>query len=457
VSTSEQDKARQHAENMAAAARHGWAVTEYGDHGRSASMFAGKGGGAARSDYRRLSADIRTGLVDVVIVHDVSRADRQLETWAPLLAMCRRNGVAVYVTSEDETYDLSKPNHWAALAGAGIQAEKESLVKSAQIRSGKAQWASKGHPAGGMHYGIRRIKDPDKTRNAWLRNEPHPDTGPVVARIIAEVAAGRPYVHVARDLDRDGIPTPGKATSWHGSTVASIAGNEMYAGVVVPEELSLAARARQARDRQRARDGKVTRPGRQVHRYSGALSCGRCGGPVVGYTATNGRGRYRCKAGCMSIDSAAVDLFIDTWAVARLSRPDYIDLVHQGGDSAAAAAARSEAATLQAELDEMAAVASPRAYAIREAATLPRIAAALRRAEEAEAPSALAGLPDANRAVVEQRWNALETSARRAAIRALAPFAILQPGTRGHSSTGTGRHGSGTPLAERIVMRPDGL
>ena len=42
-----------------------------------------------------------------------------------------------------------------------------------------------GRPQGSIPYGIRRVRDPEQTRHAFVRDEPHPDTGPVAARIVA--------------------------------------------------------------------------------------------------------------------------------------------------------------------------------------------------------------------------------------------------------------------------------
>jgi DNA invertase Pin-like site-specific DNA recombinase len=101
VSTTDQDTARQHAANRTAAAREGWVTTEYSDDGLSASMFAGVKGGANRADYRRMLTDITAGQLDLLVVHDVSRASRELEGWAPLLGQCRRAERAVTAAALD--------------------------------------------------------------------------------------------------------------------------------------------------------------------------------------------------------------------------------------------------------------------------------------------------------------------------------------------------------------------
>jgi hypothetical protein len=56
------------------------------------------------------------------------------------------------------------------------------------------------------------------------------------------------------------------------------------------------------------------------------------------------------------------------------------------------------------------------------------------------------GLPDASRAVAARRWASLTVPARKAALRILAPDAIIRPGRRGPDPS---------PVSERVVLWPD--
>ena len=444
VSTDDQDTARQHAENLAACARYGWSPREYSDDGIGASSRSrGKKAGAMRPDYRAMRRDILTASAgDVLVVHDVSRADRQLETWSALLADCRRTGVRVYVTGDDELYDPGKANHWRLLATAGINAESESLVKGDQIRSGIAYWRSQGHPQGRPTYGIARRRDPDKIRNRWVANVPDPQTGPVAARIVGAIAACVPYAEIARALNRDGIPTPRAGREWHSSVVAKIALHASdYAAVgIVTEETANAALARIAATAGMGR-GSGTRA--QTHRYSGCITCHRCQGMLAGAPHANGTIRYRCKQGCTSVDAGQVDTYLDAWAIARLSRPDAVALVTDSGQRKAAEDARRRASDLQAELDTwVTAGISARAYALKEREIMPQITAALADAQRAATVPALAGLADSDPGIVRARWGSLTATARKQAIRALAPRATMGPGKRG----------TGTPVQDRLSM-----
>jgi DNA invertase Pin-like site-specific DNA recombinase len=444
VSSSEQDTARQHAENRQAAAELGLIPREYCDDGIGASSRShGKLAGANRPDWRAMMADIMTAIPgDTLIVHDVSRADRQAEFFLRLLAECRRHAVLVHVTGEHETYDPGKANHWRTLATAGVAAESESLVKGDQIRSGKAYWRSQGHPAGRFTYGIHRVKDDTKSRNSWVRDEPDPATAPTVKRIVLAVGKAEQYHAIARALDADGIPTPRGGKNWNASTVVKIAGNADYvrAGIVTQEEHAAAA-AVIARTRGTGRGSGAKA---QQHRYSGVLHCHRCGKPCRG----SKRDGYRCPDGHTSIPAADVDAYLDAFAIARLSRDDALPLFSSAGDPGAVLAARQEAAALQANLDAFLDDdgITPAEYKRKKAGLQPRIDTALRRAQEASIPSALSGLADADRAVVAARWHSLTVQARRAAMIAMCPRALLGPGTRDGM----------TPVEQRVTLLPDG-
>jgi DNA invertase Pin-like site-specific DNA recombinase len=454
VSTTDQSLARQYEANRAAAAERGWLVTEYEDPGLSASRFAGRDGGANRAHWSRLLGDLAGGRIDVLVLWEPSRGDRQLTGWSELLDTCRRTGTLVHITSHGRTYDPADARDWRSLAEDGIDSAYESEKLSKRIKAGKDYWHSQGHPYGGaVPYGIKRINDPDRPRNRWLRDEPDPQTGPVARRIIRDIGAGVPLAALARTLTAEGIPTPGRSATWHPTTLVKMAENPAYvaAGVVTAEE-SAAARTRLARSK---RTGE--RPARQEHRYSGCLACYKCGSPVRG--VAQGNVRYRCRNGCVSMLAAPVDAWIDALAVERLSRPDLLVLVAVA-DAGSAARFWTEADQHRAAMAEAAAsyAAGKLPLPVLEQVTTDlqaRLDVAEAAARAAETPSALAGLPDENRAIVAERWDALTVSARRAALRALAPLAQLRPGTKGHASGGSGRHAAGTPIENRVVLWPD--
>lgn len=455
VSTPEQDYERQNDQNRDVATREGWAAAEYAEKA-SASRFAGRNGGEHRPEWRRLLADVTSGRVDVLVLWEPSRGDRQLAGWATLLDMCRRHGVLIHITLHRRTYDLTIAREWRSLAEDGITSAYESETVSDRVLDGKAAGRRAGRPQGSVAYGVHRVRDPEKTRWAFLRDEPDPVTGPVVARIIREAGQGTSYQDIAEALTADGIPTPGaamgrkrQAGAWHPTVVARIAVNPVYvAAGVVTEEESGRARARAAASG-RLNAGRGERPRIQRFRYSQVLTCGACGATVRGALKA-GADRYLCPDGHVSILCADADPFIDEVAIARLCKPDLIGLFREA-DTAGAEAARAEAARYRRKIAD--ATASYNADRI-DLATLeeitavnrPKAEAAEQRARDAEMPAALAGLPDEDREIVRARWDSLTLSARKAALRVLAPYAVALPaGARGSRRI---------PVHLRIVLWP---
>lgn len=456
VSSKLQSIDRQREENTAAAGRKGWDLTEYSDKVK-ASRF---GRQAARENWGALLSALDTGQVDVLILNEPSRGDRKLTQWSMLLDACRDRGVLIHVTSDDYTYDVRIPRDWEHLANAGVASAAEVNKLSMRIKSGKAEAVREGRPQG-LPYGVQRFYDPAKRKHNFLRDEPHPETGPVARRIVGQVAAGVAYSHIVAVLNRENVPPPSaarkvKAAQWNAGTVRRIAETSEYLASVgvVDEQTSLAAR-------RRAREGKRTgeRAGRQVYRYSSALACGVCGNPVDGvHKRWKGKGehksedqgaRYVCKRGHLSVLTEAVDAWIDELCVERLSRPDLIGLVRQTGNHKAEQY-RAEAERHRQKIRDAVDSYNHDRIGIGEledvrAFRKPKIEAAEKQARDAETPSALAGLPDEDRAVVRARWKSLTVSARKAAVRILAPDAVIRPAGRGRQ----------VPIDERVILWPE--
>lgn len=438
VSTKDQEAGRQNEGNRATAARNGWQLAEY-EEALSASRFAGRAGGANRKEYRRLLADVRAGQIDVLILWESSRGDRQLTGWSTLLDAYREHGVLIHVTSEDYTYDVSKARDWKALAEAGIDSALESEKMSMRVTDGKRSRAAKGVPQGSIAYGLRRIWDPAKPKLNWLRDEPDPETGPVAARIVREVARGDGYGDICARLNAEKIPPPSisrgrrhKAAQWNRTTITRIAGNPAYARFgVVTEEESLKAR-RRVTDAMR----KGERPGRQTYRYSQLMKCSLCGGLVRGVTL-RGEARYMCPADHgghgNSIPAAAADDFLDAVAVEFIATRA-AELVTRT-DGTEAARHRTEAAGHRQKIREATESYNNDRIGIAELEDIRRFRlakaeAAEKHAADAELPSELSGLPDDDRAVVAARWESLTVAARKAAVRVIMPDLTLLPGRR---------------------------
>jgi site-specific DNA recombinase len=441
VSTKDQQTDRQNRANREVAAREGWAATEYED-----KVGAGRFTTKTREDYERLLAEIKAGRVDVLVFWESSRGGRELEGWAHLLKACRARGVLIHVTNHQRTYDVRIGRDWKTLAEDGVRSEDEINLLSERVTDGKRERAAMGVPQGSIAYGVRRVWDPAKPKLNWVRDEPHPDTGPIAAEIIRRVGDREAFIDIARDLNARGIPSP-KGGQWARTSVVRIADNPVYVGAgVVTQKESNAAKARIIEGKGQG-SGSGERPNAAKLRYSGCMKCSICGEPVQGHCPYyDPAGRYQCKGtehtartakGTAWISAARADQWIDELAIKWLSQPVALALLEAGDDSGArealdeaegydlrVAEAKAKAESGDLDPDELMLLAAAVKGWARKAAE------ARERAEKLAMPSPLAGLPDEDEARVRANWEALTIGARKAAIRVIAPNMVLRPGSQ---------------------------
>ncbi len=396
---------------------------------------------------------MKAGRIDVLVLWEPSRGNRELESWAHLLNACRARGVRVHVTQHGRTYDPSNSRDWRSLAEDGVDSAYESEKISVRVRRGKADGKMAGRPQGGIAYGVHRVRDPERTVRAWVRDEPDPTTGPVAQEIIRRVGKRHSYTAIARSLNERGIPSPA-GVLWTGTTVVNIARNPVYvsAGVVIQAE-STAARARITETKGRGK-GSGERPAAAKFRYSEAMHCAECGSPVAG--SSRGAGRYYCRGkhdsrtayGTGWVDMRQADAWIDSLAIEWLSQPAALALLDSADDTGAREAL-GEAESFEQRVAEATAKCEsgdvePEELTLLAAAVkgwTRKAQDARKRAEKLATPSPLAGLPDENYDLVAERWEALTIGARKAAVKIIMPDLTLMPG----------RQGEDVPVQQRIT------
>jgi len=433
----------QTAECEADAAGQGWTVAERYSDGVSASRFATK----ARKHWARLLADLDQGKLDILVLWESSRGDRDLPTWVQLLATCRERGVRIRITSHERTYDVRNGRDWKSLAEDGIDSAYESEKTSVRLKRAMVAQAVAGRPQGHHLYGYERVYGVDERgKRVLLRVRPHPSQAPIVAEIVARVGKGEPVLTICRDLEARGVPAP-KGGRWLRSTVRDMAMRLDYLGkrelrgevsdaiwpAVVTEADHLAAR-RVLGDRSR----RASRPTRQKWLLSYLATCAVCGEGLHGRPARGPvAARYQCSVrGCASIHAAPLDDLV-TEVVCRYLAADL--KLRPPSNDAVVLAARLEAETRQTELGQWRESArrgetTPASLAHIEAGLLDDIKAAWRRAEQATTPPVMLDVIDGAHGrldVIRARFVALPVAARRDIIASLLDVKILRATTQG--------------------------
>lgn len=404
--------------------------------------------GKRRPAYLRLLDDMAAGLVDVVLVWHTDRLHRsplELETFIAT-AESRKPAVNVHAVQAGPL-DLSTPSGRMVARQLAAVARYEVELKADRQKASNRQAAESGVPrGGGRAFGFEDDKITHRPREAKA-----------VRDAVSGVLAGRSLHEIARTWNASGVLTV-NGKEWNATTVRQMLARPRNAGLreyndeiigkatwkpLVPEE-TWRAMVTLLSDPAR-RNGPGPRPRWLL---SGIAMCGYPGcdrtmkgatASAASYQAAANRPIYRCRGGGhLSRDAAALDAFIDRVAIARLSRPDAIELL--GDDRAVdVAAMHTEARELRARKDALALEAatggiSPAQMRIINQSIDGQLAALEAEIVSASQGSVLAGL--AGREDVEKRWGLLTLERRRGVVDALMTVTVLPVGRTGRPRAG---------------------
>ncbi|NEN51041.1 recombinase family protein [Modestobacter muralis] len=424
--------AEQEAECRAVCERNGWTVVEvFSDNDRSASRYATKD----RPQYRRLIEFVEARSCDVLVTWEASRAQRDLLAYGRLRDLCEAKGVLLSYSGR--TYDMRDAEDRFGTGLDALLAERESdQTRKRVLRAVRAN-AAAGSPHGRMLYGYRREYGPDRR---LLRQVPDEDSAPIVREAARRVLSGETPYAVAQDLNRRGVPTPtGGARGWDLTQVKRLCVNPGYAGKRVHQGKVVGDAAWPAlldEGTHHALVARLTDPKRRSqrdsairHLLSGVAVCGVCGGRVR-VQKNRGSDAYLCVDGFhVSRREDLVDNLVEAVTVARLQRPDVLELLAAGDDEDVAGAldeVREKRARLEGFYDAAAAGNLTAAALSRiEANLLPEIAAAERRAHGAVLSPIVADVAGHDAA---ERWAGLTMPQKREVITTLMEVRIMPAG-----------------------------
>lgn len=475
----------QEAECLTLCSDNGWRVVEvFTDNDRSASRYATR----ERPAFDRLIRLLEAGNADVLVAWEASRTTRDLRTFLDLRDLCEH--AHILYSYEGTTYDMGDPRDRQRATEDAVKAEGESGRTSFRVQRAVRANAHRGRPHGKFSYGYRREYDPTtRELSAIVENT---EQAEVIREAARRVLAGESLFAVSRDLDRLGVPRPGGTAEGHCGTCGrwialnrngtirhhyrrgepscvgggdapneirdgvrrwdpttlrrlllnpAYAGKRVHRGAVVgdaawvpiltePDHLALTALltdpARQTSPK--GREGAIR------HLLSGLATCGVCGGQVNILKARNSVLRYHCKERfCIARKKIDLDDFVCRVVVARLSRPDAVDLLRPAGADTQFTEAVQELRALRARLDGFYDQAAdggltPAALARIEERLLPQIQAAERRAQHWAIPTVVSEVVGSDD--VAGRWETLTLAQKRAVISTLMDVQIM-PAVKG--------------------------
>jgi DNA invertase Pin-like site-specific DNA recombinase len=390
--------------------------------------------------WAKVKARIADGDIGVLVMWEQSRAQRDLRQYAELRDLLRSTGTKWCYSGR--LVNLDDPGDSMTSAIEAVMAEHEAEQTSKRIRRATRAQAAAGRPHGPALYGYERVYDP--ASGALVGQTPVEAEAAIVREIFERIARRESIARIVADLEGRNVPTRGKP--WKRYRIGQIVTNRGYIAkrvhrgqvigpaawpAIVDESLFVAANAVMS-DPERQKSVATSR----VRWLLGGIArCGLCGGPMQ-YGRDRGVTRvYRCKPGGGHLSRAgeALDEYVTGAVLERLERGG-LDLTTPD-DADAAAAARAEAVMLRARLD---AAADQYAAGKLTAPTLARIEARLLadiadaevRARATIAEPVLADLAGPG---VEARWDALDITEQREAVRLLVDVIVHPDPRRGHN------------------------
>lgn len=316
-----------------------------------------------RPQFEEMMTAVREGRVQVIVVRHLDRLVRRMADLERVLADCDKAGAHIVSASDGVDTSTDGGRLVARLLGSIAQGEVER--KSARQRAAVMQAAEQGRWVGGRRaFGYEA--DGVTVRESEAR---------YVRQAVADVLAGESSAGIAREWNKAGLTTS-RGNKWTRSAVRDVLGNPRIAGL---------RRHRPAEDRKHIRsyplDGivgraewpglvdedtwramvrvmfppeRVGRTGGTKRLLTGVALCGVCGQGVHAGGASHGNDCYRCVSmRHFNRLAAPVDDFVQKVAVARLQRPDALDLfVTDDGEDVQALSA--EADVLRSRIDQVA-------------------------------------------------------------------------------------------------------
>ena len=320
----------QERKGQAQALAKGWVVVtdRYVDDGYSGTL-------RHRPALDRLLADVKAGIVDVVIITKMDRLARSLKLLLELWDLIESYGATVVVIEESIDTSTSVGRLIRNVLGSIAEFERDTFLsrslngKKSKILRDEVVRTPTSAPYGYRYVLRSRAKDGDEERSQPGRLEIIEEQRATVLRIFELVAGGMSTLKVAELLTREGVPTQKGRPHWGHATISHMIKNTTYTGqaphgtyvVVGHREDKETGKNKQLRKRREPSDDDYTpcpaivspelwhaanaklvinrtqskRNAKHDYLLGGSLlKCGQCGHTMTGAQRTRGPHCYRC-------------------------------------------------------------------------------------------------------------------------------------------------------------------
>jgi DNA invertase Pin-like site-specific DNA recombinase len=198
-----------------------WEIVHVYDEGDASA------GTAQRGEFQRMIADAKVGRFDIIVAREVSRLSRVAQARQAIEDLMANWGIAVCNARTTMVYS----------EGDGLGA---SLIWTVEAKMAEAEWAERSFRTKlGMYGKAERGLVPGSKAPfgyAWSGGDGshlvvEPNSAEIVVRIFDALASGTTCRGVARELNLDQLPSPGRgASGWLASTIHDIGTRGAYIG-----------------------------------------------------------------------------------------------------------------------------------------------------------------------------------------------------------------------------------
>lgn len=416
----------------AEALRRGWPVTQvFTDNDVSATKAK------RRPEYEQLLAAIEARTIDALVVYDIDRLTRTPAELERFIDLADRHHAAL--ASVGGEVDLATPQGRLTARIKGSVARHEVEQMSKRLKRKFEENAKNGKAHGVTPFGYRRERVHDeKGRDVGYREVIDEAEADAIRALYDMVIAGHSLRSLAKYLTDRGFKT-GRGNAFQGNVVGNMLRRPRYAGHRTHEGQIIGKGDWEPIVSQDTYDqalAVLTAPGRRIshgldpkHLLSGIALCGRCGTALRPNISTRRQPCYACP-GCMKLtrQMAPVHKVVEEVIVARLSRPDALELAARKPEVLRAAVSARDAvlARMDAAADGYAqGVTTPRQFARINEQLKAQLDAAERDVMRSQPMRVLDGMTGAGAA---RKWKGATIDRKRTILRALATVTILPSG-----------------------------
>lgn len=254
-----------------------------------------------RPAWSRMLADLRSGVIDSIIVYDSDRLMREPRDLEDLVDIWEASGRKIQFRAQTGSLRMEVDADLLHVRIMVAMANQSSKDTSRRVKAAAVERAQKGQYHGaGAAFGYELVKDPDTQRVIGLRE--HPAHGAMLRDAYAHLLSGGSLNSIVKRWNEEKRKTS-RGNAWRSSPLKrslmtpTIIGMREYNGELFPADWP-ALVSRDDWDKLRtllsdpSRTGKGfgEGPGRGKYVLSGLVKCGGCGRSMVASVYSGGRG-----------------------------------------------------------------------------------------------------------------------------------------------------------------------